>query len=181
MRGSVARSESSAQLSVYLSASHPIEHGMQNFAQRILANSMIALHSACFSGCSSVSSAGPWLDQSQASSFEQDRHPSPRTLMKVPMILVVKTGLAAETAETRREKDGPTMTHNDISGEIVDVAIAVHKALGPGLLESAYQHWCAFELRSRGLEVETEVPLPIMYRDRRLDVGCRLDLVVENS
>ena len=71
------------------------------------------------------------------------------------------------------------MTHNEVSGEVIDAAIAVHKALGPGLLESAYQHCCVFELRSRGLAVEVEVPLPVSYRDHRLDVGYRLDLVVE--
>jgi GxxExxY protein len=71
------------------------------------------------------------------------------------------------------------MTHNEISGEIIDAAIAVHRALGPGLLESAYQHCLTFELRSRGMVVETEVPLPITYRDRQLEVGYRLDLVVE--
>ncbi len=71
------------------------------------------------------------------------------------------------------------MTHNEISGQIVDAAIAVHKALGPGLLESAYQACCAFELRSRGLRVETEVGLPVVYRGVRLDIGYRIDLLVE--
>src|SRR5262249_44366988 len=56
----------------------------------------------------------------------------------------------------------------------------VHSALGPGLLESAYQACLAYELTSRGLKVETQVPLPIQYRGVRLDAGYRLDLVVED-
>ena len=70
---------------------------------------------------------------------------------------------------------------NDISGEIVDAAMSVHTALGPGLLESAYQAALVYELRSRGLRVETEVELPVRYRDVRLEVGYRLDLLVESE
>ncbi len=70
---------------------------------------------------------------------------------------------------------------NDISGQIVDSAMAVHTALGPGLLESAYQAALAFELRSRGVDVLTEVPLPVTYRDVVLEVGYRLDLMVEDE
>ena len=73
------------------------------------------------------------------------------------------------------------MTHNEISGQIVDAAIRVHSALGPGLLESAYQACLAFELTSRGLHVETEVGLPVVYRDVRLEVGYRIDLLVEST
>lgn len=70
------------------------------------------------------------------------------------------------------------MIPNEISGQIVDAAITVHKALGPGLLESAYQACLAFELRSRGVEVLTEVSLPVLYRGERVDVGYRIDLLV---
>ncbi len=70
---------------------------------------------------------------------------------------------------------------NDISGQIVDAAMAVHSALGPGLLESAYQACLAFELQSRGLKIEREVGLPVVYRDHTLDVGYRLDLLVESA
>lgn len=68
---------------------------------------------------------------------------------------------------------------NVISGEIVDAAMAVHSALGPGLLESAYTACLAYELRSRGLHVEVEVPMPIVYRGVRINVGYRLDMLVE--
>lgn len=70
---------------------------------------------------------------------------------------------------------------NCISGEIVDGAMAVHTALGPGLLESAYQAALAYELQSRGLTVETEVQLPVTYRDIRLEIGYRIDLLVANA
>ncbi len=73
------------------------------------------------------------------------------------------------------------MDLNDITGEIVDAAIKVHKALGPGLLESAYKTCLAYELRKRGLKVETEVALPILYDGVVIDVGYRMDLLVEDQ
>jgi len=68
-----------------------------------------------------------------------------------------------------------------IGKHIVDSAIAVHRALGPGLLESTYQFCLTYELRKRGLQVETEVPQPVFYDGQRLDVGYRLDMLVENA
>jgi len=56
----------------------------------------------------------------------------------------------------------------------------VHSVLGPGLLESAYQACLAHELRNRGLEVATEFPVPVSYEGRKLEVGYRIDLVVEH-
>jgi GxxExxY protein len=67
------------------------------------------------------------------------------------------------------------------TGQIVDAAMAVHSALGPGLLESAYEACLAFELRERGLLVETQVPLPVRYRGVRVETGYRLDLLVNRS
>jgi GxxExxY protein len=61
---------------------------------------------------------------------------------------------------------------------IVDTGLKVHKALGPGLLESAYEHCLAYELVSRGLAVRRQVPMPILYEDVVLDAGYRLDLLV---
>jgi GxxExxY protein len=69
----------------------------------------------------------------------------------------------------------------EIATIIVDAAMKVHRALGPGLLESAYQHCLAHELRKRGLRVETEVPQPVVYEDERIEVGYRLDMLVENA
>jgi len=57
----------------------------------------------------------------------------------------------------------------------------VHKALGPGLLESAYEHCLAHELAPRGVEVQRQLALPVVYEGERLDAGYRLDLVVEGS
>lgn len=73
------------------------------------------------------------------------------------------------------------MRANVISGEIVDAAVRVHSSLGPGLLESAYQACLAHDLRTRGLDVAVQVPLGIEYRGIALDVGYRLDLLIENS
>ena len=70
---------------------------------------------------------------------------------------------------------------NRISGVIVDAAIAVHTALGPGLLESAYEACLLHELRKRGLTVETQVPLPIVYDSVHLEIGYRIDLLVEDA
>lgn len=56
----------------------------------------------------------------------------------------------------------------------------VHSVMGPGLLESAYQFCLAHELRTRGLEVAVQVPLPVVYEGKKLEVGCRIDLLVEH-
>lgn len=71
------------------------------------------------------------------------------------------------------------MTHNELSSVILDTAIAVHRALGPGLLESVYLHVLAHELRKRGLAVEIEVPIPVVWETVQLEVGFRADLIVE--
>ncbi|OGV82533.1 MAG: GxxExxY protein, partial [Lentisphaerae bacterium RIFOXYA12_64_32] len=63
--------------------------------------------------------------------------------------------------------------------QILGSAIAVHRALGPGLLESAYEACLAFELLERRLRVERQASLPVVYRGVRIDCGYRLDLVVE--
>jgi GxxExxY protein len=68
---------------------------------------------------------------------------------------------------------------NELSKSILDAAFRVHSALGPGLLESAYEACLAYELRAEGFSILTQLPLPIVYREVRLDVGYRLDLLVE--
>jgi GxxExxY protein len=67
-----------------------------------------------------------------------------------------------------------------IATDIVDSAIKVHRALGPGLLESAYQHCHAYELRQRGRRVLMEVSLPLLYENQKIDVGYRLDTLVDD-
>jgi GxxExxY protein len=68
---------------------------------------------------------------------------------------------------------------NEITGAIVNSAMKVHSILGPGLLESAYQACLAHELRNRGVGVAIQVPLPVVYEGQKLEVGYRIDLVVE--
>ena len=67
------------------------------------------------------------------------------------------------------------------SGRIVHAAIRVHSALGPGLLESAYRACLAHELREEGMDVRSEVALPVRYRGISVEVGYRLDLLVEEA
>ena len=73
------------------------------------------------------------------------------------------------------------MNENDLSKEIIGAAIEVHKALGPGLLESAYEICLERELIIRGLTVKRQVSLPLIYKDIRCDIGYRVDLLVENK
>jgi GxxExxY protein len=70
------------------------------------------------------------------------------------------------------------MEMNDISGLIVDRAIHIHRALGPGLLESVYHRILTYELRKVGLQVETEVPIPVSWDGHVIDESFRADLIV---
>ncbi len=71
------------------------------------------------------------------------------------------------------------MQINDLTNQSIGAAIAVHRELGPGLLESAYEACLAFELAKRGLRVEQQKPLPVHYQGVDLDCGYRIDLLVE--
>jgi GxxExxY protein len=70
---------------------------------------------------------------------------------------------------------------NKITGAAVSSAMKVHSVLGPGLLESAYQACLAHELRKRGVRVATQVGLPVVYDGEKIELGYRMDLVVENA
>ena len=70
---------------------------------------------------------------------------------------------------------------NQITESVIGAAIQVHRALGPGLLESAYEACLAFELKKRGLRVEQQKPLPLVYEGVKLECGYRIDLLVEGS
>lgn len=72
------------------------------------------------------------------------------------------------------------MTDNEITHEIIGAAIEVHKILGPGLLESAYEECLARELVLRKLKIERQRPIPIVYKDVKLECGYRIDLLVES-
>ena len=69
---------------------------------------------------------------------------------------------------------------NSVSGVVIGAAMEVHRHLGPGLLESTYEACLAHELQTRGIEAVTQVALPVIYKGQRLDIGYRLDFVVEN-
>jgi len=73
------------------------------------------------------------------------------------------------------------MEINEITGQIVDAAIKVHKALGPGLLESTYEACLMYELGKRGLVARHQVPLPVHYEEVVIEVGYRIDLLVTDS
>lgn len=73
------------------------------------------------------------------------------------------------------------MSENEISRLILDAAFEVHTQLGPGLLESSYQKCLAFELIEKGLAVELEQPLPLIYKGHHLDCGYRLDIWVNKK
>ena len=73
------------------------------------------------------------------------------------------------------------MHENEISGIILDACIKVHKAMGPGLLESVYEEILAYELRKRGLTVERQKPVPVFYETIKMEVGFRVDLMVNDK
>ena len=73
------------------------------------------------------------------------------------------------------------MKENEISKVVLDCAFKVHSQLGPGLLESAYQECLYYEISKSGLNVLKEVPLPLVYEEVQLEVGYRIDLLIENK
>jgi len=73
------------------------------------------------------------------------------------------------------------MTENEISTIIIGIAIEIHRALGPGLLENAYQECLFYKIKQRGLFVEKEKAMPLIFEEVKLDCGYRVDLLVENK
>ena len=73
------------------------------------------------------------------------------------------------------------MTENELARIVFDWALKVHQSLGPGLLESAYEECLYYELRKTGLNVEKQKSLPLIYEEVKLDVGYRIDIIVENK
>ncbi len=73
------------------------------------------------------------------------------------------------------------MTENELSRIVFDCALKVHQSLGPGLLESAYEECLFYELRKQGLNVEKQKPLPLIYEEVKLDIGYRIDIIVNNK
>lgn len=73
------------------------------------------------------------------------------------------------------------MNENEISHIVIGAAIEVHREMGPGLLESVYEHCLEVELRRRGLDVERQVEVPVHYKEQKLEIGFRMDLWVERK
>ena len=73
------------------------------------------------------------------------------------------------------------LLYKELTGKIVDCAVTVHKLLGPGLLESAYEECMYFELNSCGLQAIKQYPMPLVYKNKKLDIGYRIDILVEEK
>lgn len=73
------------------------------------------------------------------------------------------------------------MELNELSSRIIGCAIEVHKALGPGLLESAYEECLAYELTESGLKIKRQVPMPLVYKKVKMEIGYRMDIQVEEK
>ncbi len=73
------------------------------------------------------------------------------------------------------------MLYEDLTKEIIGAAIEVHKLIGPGMLESAYEECLCYELKLRGLNYERQKPVPIVYKKIKLECGYRIDILVENK
>jgi GxxExxY protein len=71
--------------------------------------------------------------------------------------------------------------YSELTGKIIACAIEVHKVLGPGLLESAYEECLAYELQKAGLRVERQKAVPVIYKENKLDCGYRMDILVEDT
>ena len=73
------------------------------------------------------------------------------------------------------------MLENELSKIVFDAALRVHQNLGPGLLESAYEECLLYELKKTGLKVEKQKALPLIYEEIKLDIGYRLDIIIEDK
>ena len=85
----------------------------------------------------------------------------------------------AQRKTRRRAED--IMTISDLTGRIISCSMKVHSGLGPGLLESAYEACLYYELVNSGLVVDKQKPMPLTYNEVRMDIGYRIDLLVEQS
>ena len=82
---------------------------------------------------------------------------------------------------TTKDTKSTKMEFDALSNRVIGCAIEVHRQLGPGLLESAYEQCLAHELRSNGITFQLQHPQPVQYKDIRLDCGYRIDILVENQ
>jgi GxxExxY protein len=73
------------------------------------------------------------------------------------------------------------MTENNITGNIIDCCLKIHKTLGPGLLESVYEEVLAYELKRRGLPCDRQVEVPVVYDGIKIDIGFRADIIADGK
>jgi len=73
------------------------------------------------------------------------------------------------------------MNENELSFIIIGIALELHKNVGPGLLESAHENALAYDLKEAGLDVKQQVSMPFLYKEIKMDVGYRLDMIIENK
>jgi GxxExxY protein len=97
------------------------------------------------------------------------------------LILRTDTEIHRESTENHRDIKKEIMELNEVTQKIIGCAIEVHKKLGPGLLESAYEECLAYELVRSGLAIKRQHPTPIVYKEIKLEYGYRIDILVENS
>jgi GxxExxY protein len=84
-------------------------------------------------------------------------------------------------SKTQRTRKVYTMNENELSYKVIGIALDLHKMLGPGLLESAYENALSYDLRQSGLKVLQQFPMPFIYKEVKQDVGYRLDLLVNDK
>ncbi|MCA0445275.1 MAG: GxxExxY protein [Bacteroidetes bacterium] len=73
------------------------------------------------------------------------------------------------------------MLINEITEKVIGFSIDIHRSLGPGLLESAYEECLTYELKNAGFKIERQKPMPLLYKEVKMDCGYRIDLLVENQ
>jgi GxxExxY protein len=93
------------------------------------------------------------------------------------LIAILMNAMNTQSSQSK----GNSISENELSRILVGIAINVHKKIGPGLLESSYQEVMFYEIEKAGLYVEKEKPLPLIYDEIKLNVGYRVDLMVENK
>jgi GxxExxY protein len=96
------------------------------------------------------------------------------------LIGIAKAGSCVQAINHRGHRGTQRVEINQVSGAIINAAMKVHSALGPGLLESAYEACLIYELRKGGFNVKSQVPLPVLYDGVKIDAGYRIDLLVED-
>lgn len=86
-----------------------------------------------------------------------------------------------EAAKRKNKRNCSTMTENEIAKIIVNSCYNIHVELGPGLLESVYEEILTYELQNLGLKVERQKPMPVIWKDIKMNIGFRADLIVEDK